>query len=69
MFLLDFVILKFEVGPDRKRESNVKINPLGLHHRCERAEQQYTIGELCFRITLHADDPNKPHQKQQNLCG
>ena len=28
MFLVDFMILTFEVGPDRKRDSNVKINPL-----------------------------------------
>ena len=28
MFLLDFMILTFEAGPDRKRHSNVKINPL-----------------------------------------
>ena len=29
MFLVDFMILTFEMGPDRKRDSNVKINPLG----------------------------------------
>ena len=28
MLLVDFMILTFEVGPDRKRDSNVKINPL-----------------------------------------
>jgi len=28
MFLVDFMILTFEVGPGRKRYSNVKINPL-----------------------------------------
>ena len=30
MFLVDFMILTFEVGPDRRRDSNVKINPLAL---------------------------------------
>jgi len=30
MFLVDFMILTFEVGPDRTRESNVRINPLGM---------------------------------------
>jgi hypothetical protein len=29
MFLLYFMILTFELGPDRKHESNVKISPLG----------------------------------------
>ncbi len=28
MFLVDYMILTFEVRPDRRRESNVKINPL-----------------------------------------
>ena len=28
MFLMDFMILTLEVGPARKRDSNVKINPL-----------------------------------------
>ena len=31
MFLVDFKILTFEAGPDRKRNSNVKINK--LEHR------------------------------------
>ena len=28
MFLVDFMFLTFEVGPHRKRDSNVKINLL-----------------------------------------
>jgi len=28
MFLVDSMLLTFEVGPHRKRDSNVKINPL-----------------------------------------
>ena len=28
MLLVDYMILTFEVGPGRKRDSNVKINPL-----------------------------------------
>jgi len=28
MFLVDFMILTFEAGPDRKRDVNVKINQL-----------------------------------------
>jgi len=47
MFLVDFMILTFELGPDRKLDSNVKINPLADQHaECAFSLRQYQVSGL-----------------------
>ena len=60
MFLVDFMILTFEVGPDRKRDSNVKINPLAVVFvimlATGRDFDRITLGALILSLGLLVDD-------------